>query len=50
MIDEVDEILEVVDVSVFPLSYVVRLVVTLPRSTTGEYLDAIVVYFVDAVA
>lgn len=36
------------DVSVFPFSYVVRLVVTYPRSVTGEFLDASVVYFVDA--
>lgn len=45
---EVEEILEVVDVSVFPLSYVVRFVVTRPRSPAGEFLDAGVDCFSDA--
>lgn len=48
LIGEVGGGLEVVDVSVFPLSYVVRLVVTYPRSATGEFLEARVVHFVDA--
>lgn len=45
---KVDGGLEAVNFSVFPLSYVVRLVVTYPRSATGEFLDARVVYFVEA--